>query len=162
MPTTTTTALHDLLQPATVRIGLPGATKEEVIDAMVDVLRGHPAVEDLEAVREAVWAREATMSTGVGKGLGLPHAKTSAARRTVAAFAITRAPVDFGAIDDAPVRLVFLLVGTEAAKSEHIKILSRVSRLMNREAFRERLLQAESPDEIIALFEEGETRIAAQ
>ena len=61
---------------------------------------------------------------------------------TIAAFAITADPVDFGAIDDQKVRLVFLLVGTEAAKSEHIKILSRISRLLNRDAFRERLLQA--------------------
>ncbi len=159
MPTTRTTAVSELLTPAAIRVALPGQTKEEVIAALLDVLQGHPAIEDLDAVRQAIWAREEIMSTGVGKGLGLPHAKTPAVRRAVAAFAVTKQPVDFGAIDDQPVRLLFLLVGTEEAKSEHIRILSRVSRLMNREALRQRLLEASTPEAVVALFREAEERI---
>ena len=60
------------------------------------------------------------------------------------------------------VRLVFLLVGTEAAKSEHIKILSRISRLLNRDVFRERLLLARDADEVLALLEEGEVQLATR
>lgn len=156
------TSIHQLLQPATVRVGLPGETKEEVIDNLLAVLKGHPAVDDLEEVREAIRSREEVMSTGVGKGLGLPHAKTSTVSDTVAAFATTEHPIDFGAIDDKPVRLVFLLVGNEAAKSEHIKILSRISRLMNRDSFRKRLLEAKTPEEVLALFEEAEEKIVGQ
>lgn len=156
------TNIHQLLQPTTIRVGLPGETKREVIDNLLSVLKGHPAVDDLEEVREAIRAREEVMSTGVGKGLGLPHAKTSAVSDTTAAFATTAQPIDFGAIDDKPVRLVFLLVGNEAAKSEHIKILSRISRLMNRDSFRKRLLEAEAPEEVLALFEEAEAQIVGQ
>ena len=150
---------HQLLTAETIRVGLPGQTKDEVINALLDVVMAHPAVNDPEVMRQAVFARERMMSTGVGKGLGLPHAKTEAVNETVAAFAITAEPVDFSAIDDQKVRLVFLLVGTEAAKSEHIKILSRISRLLNRDVFRERLLQAQDAGEVLALLEEGEMEL---
>ncbi len=151
--------IHQLLTPETVRVGLAGETKEEVINNLVDLLAGHPSVTNLEEMRAAVFEREAVMSTGVGKGLGLPHAKTPAVAENVAAFAVTQHPVPFGAIDGKPVRLLFLLVGTETAKSQHIKILSRISRLMNRDAFRERLLQAGSAEQILRIFGEGESQL---
>lgn len=150
------TEIHQLLKRDTIRVGLPGETKEEVLNNLIDLLKGQPGVRDLEKVREAVFTREAVMSTGVGKGLALPHAKTDAVDRTVAALAVTAHPVDFGAIDDQPVRILFLLVGAEEAKTQHIKILSRISRLMNRDDFRKRLLQARDADEVLALMEEGE------
>lgn len=159
MPATTTLQIHQLLTPETIRVGLPGPTKEDLLNQLVDLLNHHAAVRDLEKVRAAVFQREQVMSTGVGKGLGLPHAKTTGVTETAAAFATTAEPVAFGAIDDEPVRLVFLLVGTEEAKSQHIKILSRISRLMNREAFRQRLLEAKTPDEMLVLFEEGELQL---
>ena len=162
MPNNTVPHPHQLLTVDTIRVGLPGQNKDEVINALLDVVATHAAVKDLEAMREAVFARERMMSTGVGKGLGLPHAKTQAVSETLAAFAITAEPVDFGAIDDQKVRLVFLLVGTEAAKSEHIKILSRISRLLNRDAFRTRLLQAKNAAEVLTLLEEGEMELESR
>lgn len=152
--------LKDLLSRRTVRVGLEGETKEEIIHALVQVLDGLPEIRNLDDIEAAVRDRESVMSTGVGKALALPHAKTSAVSGTVAAFAVTREPVEWGAIDNQPVRLVFLLVGTEAAKSQHIKVLSRVSRLMNREDFRSRLLDAESAGEVIRAFEEGDLALA--
>lgn len=157
MPATRILEIHDLLTPDTVQVELPGTSKEEVLRNLIELLEDHPAVIDIEQVRNAILERETMMSTGVGKELALPHAKTSAVRESVAAFAVTREPVDFGAIDNAPVRLIFLLVGTEVAKSEHIKILSRVSRLMNRDPFRARLREATSEEDVIAVFREGET-----
>ena len=156
----TATAIHELLVPERVRVGLAGDGKEAVVDALLDLLQDHPAITDLDEVREAVWAREEELSTGVGKGLGLPHAKTSAVTGTAAAFAITDAPVDFAAIDAEPVRLVFLLVGTEAAKSEHIRILSRISRLVSRRPLRKKLMQAENPEDVLGTFAEAEQALA--
>lgn len=161
MPTATTADIHQLLRPSTVRIGLSGTTKDEIIDALVDLLEGHDAIDSLGAVRDAVFEREKVMSTGVGKTLALPHAKTAAARETVAAFATTAQPIDFGAIDDQPVRLVFLLVGPESDKSRHIKILGRISRLVSRDAIREQLLNVEAPNEVITILKEGEAELRA-
>ncbi len=151
--------IHQLLTPNTVRVGLEGETKAEVLDNLVGLLKGEQRVKDLEEVRRAVLSREKVMSTGVGKKLALPHAKTSAVTDTVAAFAVTKHPIDFGAIDNQPVMLLFLLVGTEEAKSQHIKLLSRVSRLMNRDSFREKLLAAREPGAVLRMFEEGESEL---
>jgi fructose-specific phosphotransferase system IIA component len=159
MQTTGTTQLYQLLTPETIRVGLPGRRKDEVIDALVDLLAELPAVRDAERVRTAVFEREQVMSTGVGKGLALPHAKTPAVTETVAAFAVTQEPVEFGAIDTQPVRLIFLLVGPETAKSQHIKLLSRISRLMNRDAFRKRLLEATDAQQVLDIFEAGESQL---
>jgi len=159
MSPTQTTEINQILSPERVRIGLPASSKRDVIDALIDLLAGHAAIDNLETVRTAIYDRENMMSTGVGKGLGLPHAKTSAATNTVAAFATTAEPIDFGAIDDEPVRLLLLLVGPEDHKSQHIKILGRISRLASREGIRNRLLAAENPHAIIEALREGEAAL---
>jgi PTS system fructose-specific IIA component len=145
-----------LLAPERVRVGLAAANKEEVLEAVLALLEGAREVRDLGRVREAVYAREALMSTGVGKGLALPHAQTDAVADTVAAFAVTAAPVDYGALDGQPVRLVFLLVGPEGERGTHVRLLSRISRLMNRDVFRAGLLQARDTGAVLAAFREGE------
>lgn len=73
---TSTSQIHQLLVPETIRVGLPGHTKEEVLNHLIDLLRGHPAVRDLEAVRQAVLARERMMSTGVAKAGPAPCQNT--------------------------------------------------------------------------------------
>lgn len=153
------TEIHQLLSPATIRVGLAGSNKAAFLDALIDLVVDRPGVRDPDALRQAVHEREARMSTGVGKGLALPHAKTRAVDATVAAFAVAAQPVPFDAIDNEPVRLVFLLVGPESAKSQHIKLLSRISRLMNRDPFRARLLDAPDAPAVLRIFEEGELEL---
>lgn len=148
-----------LLAPERVRVGLAGATKAEVIGGVVGLLDGSPSITDLARVRADVLGREALMSTGVGQGLALPHARTTAVTDTVAAFAVTAGPVDYGAFDGAPVRLVLLLVGPEAERGQHVRLLSRISRLMSDDAFRARLVAAPSADAVLAAFREAEERM---
>jgi len=154
-----TLSLAELLRPEAVRVGLPGASKQEALDALIALLIPAPEVEDLAQVRADVLAREEQMSTGVGKGLALPHARSAAVTETVAAFAVTEQPIAYGAIDGKPVRLLFLLVGPEEARSRHIKLLSRISRLMNRDAFRESLLAANSSEDVFELFRSAEAEL---
>jgi mannitol/fructose-specific phosphotransferase system IIA component (Ntr-type) len=156
MPTTRTPTLAQLLVPARIRVGLRPPDKAAAIDALVHLLAGHEAIRDLDNVRAAVREREEKMSTGVGKGLGLPHAKTPAATDTLLAFATTDAPVDFGAVDDVPVRLLLLVVGPDEHKSEHIRILGRISRLVSHKALRNRLVAADTPQEILDTLRDGE------
>jgi len=159
MQKTTIPQIHKLLSHDRVFVGLVAETKDAVINQLVGLLEGHPAIKDLEAIREAVLRREKVMSTGVGKGLGLPHAKTSAVDETLAALAILKDPVSFGAIDNQPVKMVFLLIGTEESKSQHIKILSRISRLMNRDEFRKQLLLAPDVQAVMELIEKSEAAL---
>jgi mannitol/fructose-specific phosphotransferase system IIA component (Ntr-type) len=148
--------LSDILSPDTVRVGFPGESKAAILDGVIDLLAGNPAVVDLDQIRTAVLEREKAMSTGVGKGLALPHAKTAGIRETVAALVVTQGAIPFEAIDGDPVRILFLLVGTADAKSQHIKILSRISRIMNRDSLRDRLLEAETAEDLLAAIMEGE------
>jgi mannitol/fructose-specific phosphotransferase system IIA component (Ntr-type) len=74
----------------------------------------------------------------------------------VAAFAVTAQPIDYQSLDDQPVRIVFLLVGRENMVGPHIKLLSRISRLMNNEDFRTRLLEAPTPKDVLEIFRKEE------
>lgn len=154
-----TDQLAALLRPEAIRVALPGSQKADVLDAVIDLLAPLPEVRDIETVRRDVRAREEQMSTGVGKGLALPHARSSAVRSTVVAFATTETAIEFDAIDRQPVQLIFLIVGPEAARGRHIKLLGRISRLMSRDAFREALLSAETAEQIVAHFAEAETAL---
>jgi mannitol/fructose-specific phosphotransferase system IIA component (Ntr-type) len=150
--------LSELLTPDRVRVPLQGASKQALLHELVTVLADAGAVQDAAAVLDAVRAREQVLSTGVGSGVAIPHGKSDRAPRLVMAAGVTGAPVDFDALDGAPVRLLFLLVGPEAAAGDHLKALSRISRLVRRDDLREELARAATPEEFIAVLagaEEG-------
>ncbi len=146
----------EILNEQVVRTNLPGTTKTEIINAMIDLAATQDRVLDKEKMREAIFEREKIMSTGVGSGFAIPHGKTDAVRDIVAAFAITEQPIDYQSLDEQPVRIVFLLVGRDNMVGPHIKLLSRISRLMNREEFRKRLLEAHTPAEVLEIFRQEE------
>jgi fructose-specific phosphotransferase system IIA component len=146
----------DLLNEQVVRTNLPGTTKNEIINAIIDLAASQDRVLDKEKVREAIFEREKIMSTGVGAGFAIPHAKSDAVSDIVAAFAVTAQPIDYQSLDDQPVRIVFLLVGRENMVGPHIKLLSRISRLMNNEDFRKRLLEAATPADVLEIFRKEE------
>ncbi|TLY30384.1 MAG: PTS sugar transporter subunit IIA [Ignavibacteria bacterium] len=148
--------ISDILEEKLIRTSLPGQTKDAIINAMVDLVSQSPKVLDKEKVRAAILEREKIMSTGVGNGFAIPHGKTDAVADTVAAFGITAQPIQYQSLDEKPVRLVFLLVGKDNMVGPHIKLLSRISRLMNKEEFRERLLTTKTPHEVLDIFRQEE------
>lgn len=148
--------ISDILEEKLVISNLPGKTKEEIIETLIDVVSQSPKVLDKGKVRTAIFEREKIMSTGVGNGFAIPHGKTDAVTDIVAAFGVTANPIPYQSLDEKPVRLVFLLVGKDNLVGPHIKLLSRISRLMNKEEFRNRLLETKSPKEIISTFVEEE------
>ena len=148
--------ISDILTEDFVKTGLQGDSKDEIIDAMIDLVATSPKVLDRERVREAIFEREKIMSTGVGNGFAIPHGKTDGVAEIIAAFATTAKPIDYQSLDEKPVRLVFLLVGKDNMVGPHIKLLSRISRLMSKEDFRKRLLQVKSPQEVLEMFRQEE------
>lgn len=148
--------ITEILSEDVVRTSLPGKTKTEVIDAMVELAARQKKILDKEKMREAIFERERIMSTGVGGGFAIPHGKTDAVSDIVGAFAVTAEPIDYQSLDEQPVRILFLLVGRDNMVGPHIKLLSRISRLMNKPEFRQRLLRATSPSEILTIFRQEE------
>lgn len=148
--------LSELLSPARVRVPLRGASKPALLEELVEVLRASGAVDDAAAVLQAVREREAVLSTGVGAGVAIPHGKSESVAQLAMAAGVTEAPVDFDALDGQPVRLLFLLVGPDSEAGQHVKALGRISRLVRRDGFRERLLAAATAEEFLAVLAEAE------
>jgi fructose-specific phosphotransferase system IIA component len=148
--------LSDLLHKDFIIADFKGTAKEDVINELIDLFKNDSRVVDLKKVRDAVLEREKIMSTGVGKGFAIPHGKTNAVNEILAAFGKTSNPIDYQALDNQPVNLVFLLVGKDNMVSTHIKLLSRISRMMTKEEFREKLRLAKSNDEILEIFKTEE------
>ncbi|HLR32613.1 MAG TPA: PTS sugar transporter subunit IIA [Fodinibius sp.] len=148
--------IFSLLDTETVLPNLEAKDKAEILDKLVSSLKGQVSEEEADKILEAVIERENIMSTGVGKGLAIPHAKTSAVEQTYAAFAVLKEPVEYNAVDNKPVTMIFLLVGPQSSNSLHIKMLSRISRLMNDNEFRQRLIDCLTASDIIEQFRREE------
>ncbi len=144
--------ISDILDETRILTNMEGDSKSDVINSLIDLVAVSPKVLDKEKVREAIFEREKIMSTGVGNGFAIPHGKTDAVSDIVAAFAVTKKPINYEALDEQPVRLIFLLIGKGNMVGPHIKLLSRISRLMNKEEFRKRLLEASASKEVMEIF----------
>lgn len=150
--------IYQLLTKQTVKANLAVSTKEQTLDAVINLLSPFVEASQLETIRIAVKDRESIMSTGVGKGLAIPHAKVTGLEMNFAAFALLENGIDYNSIDNSPVQLVFLIVGPASHNSEHIKLLSRISRLMNNDDFREKLYNCADEEAIIEAFKLEEER----
>lgn len=148
--------ISDILSPEVIEVNLEVTDKDDAIRKIIDIAARSNKILDIKKVTETIFEREKLVSTGVGKGFAIPHGKTDAISDIVAAFTITKNPIDFDSIDGEPVRFIFLLVGKETLLNTHIKLLSRISRLMNKEEFREKLLAAANKDELLSIFKEEE------
>ena len=148
----------DILPVDNIKSEVDSDSKTGVITELIDLLKENDSVIDLEEIKNAVLEREEIMSTGVGKVFAIPHAKTSAVKGIIACFAKTSKKIDFNALDGKPVNLIFLLIGQDNLVGPHIKLLSRISRMMNKDEFRDSLLNAGSTQEIHDIFEEEEEK----
>ena len=116
---------------------------------------GHE-VGDMEQIYQAVLAREKVMTTGVGNAIAIPHCKSTMCSQFVIALGISTQGIDFNAVDNKTVNLIFLLLGPEDAPNIHIKLLSRISRILNREEIRHKLVNCKSGREAHQLIESAE------
>lgn len=151
--------IYQLLNKNTVKANVKVESKAELLDFIVDLLSSEISSEFLPKVRAAVKERESIMSTGVGKGLAIPHAKLPELPTNYAAFVQLASGINYDSIDGQPVKMVFLMVGPSNQNSEHIKLLSRISRLMNNDDFREKLLNCKNEVELISAFEIEENKL---
>lgn len=144
--------ISEILTEDVLEIRLAAKDKTEAINKMVDLANKSKKILNLESVRSVVFEREKLVSTGVGKGFAIPHGKSDDISDIVAAFAILSEPIDFDSIDSEKVQYIFLLVGKDSMLNKHIKLLSRISRLMNKDEFRNTLLTAKSKTDLLQIF----------
>jgi mannitol/fructose-specific phosphotransferase system IIA component (Ntr-type) len=149
----------DVLTEDNIIPELKSVSKVDTINELIDIFKDDERVLDLTQVKNSVMEREKIMSTGVGHGFGIPHCKTNKVTEILAAFGKTKEPIDFEALDGEPVSLFFLLIGKDNLVAPHIKLLSRISLLMNKEEVRNKLREAKTSSEIYTIFKEYEETI---
>jgi fructose-specific phosphotransferase system IIA component len=150
--------IHTLLDESTILANLEVENKKELLNQLIDLIKPEVNGEQLKEIRKAVFEREDIMSTGVGKGLAIPHGKAKNIEKTYASFALLKETVAYESVDEEPVQIVFLLVGPDSKNNIHIKLLSRISRLMNSKEFRNKLMKCESSAEILRVFKDEEEK----
>jgi fructose-specific phosphotransferase system IIA component len=145
--------ISDYLEPGQILLELKASSKDEAIRTLADTLAANPRVTDLDAFVADTFERERFSTTGIGHGVAIPHARTESVSDIV--IALGRAPggMDFEALDGEPVRLVFL-IGTPKRRhlSTYLSVLARLTRLLEKSAFREKLLEARNTEEVLAAF----------
>jgi PTS system nitrogen regulatory IIA component len=147
--------LTELLTPDRVLVPLTARDKRGIISELAERLVAQTGGA-LDDVLRAVEERESVLSTGVGFGVAIPHARSSAVRELGIVGGVSREPVPYDSIDGEPVRLFFLIVGPESSAGLHVKLLSRIARLVRRDGVRRDLIEARTPDEFYHVLRDAE------
>ena len=145
-----------LMTPSAVNLDMRPASKDEWIVQLVDLLCRGFALQGRQEILDAVLEREQTHSTAIGHGVAVPHAKTPAVPSLVVACGVAREGVEFDAPDGNPVKIAFLMVSPSAETGPHVRALAGVSRAMLKPGALERILQMDSPRDLIRLIKHAE------
>jgi fructose-specific phosphotransferase system IIA component len=148
--------LTDVLNEDLVNISLTGTNRDECIKELIDRLATARSLKSVDSIFDAVLEREKIMTTGVGNGIAIPHCKHTDSPEFAVCLGIQPKGVDFQSIDKKNVNIIFLLVGPENNPGLHIKLLSRISRLMSNEELRQQLLECKSDKEAFDLIHDEE------
>ena len=145
----------EVLKKEHIALGLSAASKEEVLEKLIDLLYENGALSDKMAFTEDVMERERVSSTGIGNSIAIPHGKSANVIETTAAIARLEKPITWSSADGEPVSFVVLLAVNENDKGvTHVKLLSQMARKLASEETCKRLMDAADADEVIGIFSE--------
>lgn len=152
--------ISDLLKPESVVIDLKAGSKKQVLQELARLASAHARLHE-RLIFDVLLERERLGTTGVGDGVAIPHGRIAEIDRLTGLFVRLKHPVDFDSVDGKPVDLLFLLLAPQSAGADHLKALSRISRLLRDRDTREKLRGAGSADAVYALLTSGSTSQAA-
>ncbi len=139
--------LGDILSPQQIKTELQAANRWEAIDELINVLVQCNKIrpEHRDAILAVVKKRESSMSTGIGFGIGIPHASTDLIQEVVGAFGRSTKGIAFDALDNQPVNLVMLFLVPQGQFQKHLHTLAKIAKLLHRKEFRQALESAPDP-----------------
>ncbi|WP_132995624.1 PTS sugar transporter subunit IIA [Sporanaerobacter acetigenes] len=143
-----------LLTSDRISFNLKARNKEEAIDELIEILYRDGVINNKKNFKLAVMKREKEFSTGIGYGIGIPHGKNEAVKEASIAFGISKDGIDFDSMDGQPVNLIFLIAVPNKSDDMHLKILSYISRRLMHSDVREKLIKAQSYNDILKAFQE--------
>lgn len=148
--------ITDLIKKDTIILDLDSSDKSSVIDELINKLDSAGNLNDKEEYRKAILKREKESTTGIGDGVAIPHAKSSAVKVPSIVFGRSVEGIDFDSLDGEKSHLFFMIAASEGAHSDHLETLSRLSTLLMDGNFRKNLLKADSKKEILTLIDNKE------
>ena len=148
--------IADYIKVNTIDLNLESKNKNAVIKELYNNLKKTNLIKDEELGLNDIFAREEMGSTGIGKKIALPHAKTKAVDELIATFGISRNGIDYESLDNENVNIFFMFLCPEEKTQEYLKVLARISRLIRDDKFIDKLLKAESNGEIIEIIRDAE------
>ena len=151
--------ITSLLTKDTVLLDLAASSKEAALSELVGKLDEAGKLSDREAFMNDILAREAQSTTGIGDGIAIPHAKSSAVHEPAIAFGRSAPGIDYEALDGQPAHLFFMIAASEGANNDHLEALSRLATFLMDGKFRERVLKAASADEVLAAVNDKEREL---
>lgn len=152
--------IHDILTPECVLVSVRATSKKQALQELARQASHATGIAE-RTIFDVLLERERLGTTGVGRGIAIPHGKLPELDRLFGVFATLDQPVDFDSVDDQPVDLVFLLLAPESAGADHLKALARISRLMRDPGLCDRLRTVSDPGELFKLITAGATSHAA-
>ncbi|KXG43101.1 PTS sugar transporter subunit IIA [Tepidibacillus decaturensis] len=149
--------LSTLLKEETITLNLQATSKEDSIKKMTELMNSAGFLSDIQTYTEAVLNREKQGSTGIGFGVAIPHGKSNGVKKPGLGFARLAQPIEWESLDGNPVTMVFLIaVPEESEGNEHLQILAAISRKLIHEEFRNQLMTANTPEEILNILNTAE------
>ncbi|MGI5174118.1 PTS sugar transporter subunit IIA [Treponema sp. OMZ 840] len=143
--------LSKVFSPKSINIDLQSEDKDEVFEELIEELVNACPSLDRAAALDAVRERESKMSTGIMKGIALPHGKTNAVKDVRGAIGISRTGIDYDALDGNPVYIVFLLLSAADCSELHLRVLKRLSKLLGNPKFYTALMEQKTPEALYDL-----------
>jgi fructose-specific phosphotransferase system IIA component len=150
-------ALDSLIGPELIFPELHGSDRPTVLRDFAERIAELGLVRDADSLYQKLWEREQLGSTGIGSGVAIPHCKMKGLDRAVLAVGLLRKGVDFGAVDDEPVKVLFLLVSPNDSPAEHLQALAAISRWVKADRHVDRVLKAPDRQAIYELFQHEES-----
>ena len=154
--------IQDVLNKNVMLFDLQATDKEGVINEMVQSLVDNGVVTDFDTFKAGIMNREAQTSTGLGDGIAMPHSKNEAVKEATVLFAKSNKGVDYASLDGQPTDLFFMIAAPEGANDTHLAALAELSKYLMKPGFADKLRQASTPDQVIAVFDAEEQVAAAE
>ncbi|MBY0053712.1 PTS sugar transporter subunit IIA [Brevibacillus agri] len=151
--------IADLLKSDTIIVHLSATTKEAVLDELIEQLDKAGRLNDKAGMKQAILAREAQGSTGIGEGIAIPHAKTAAVKTPSIAYGFSKEGVEFESLDQQKAHLFFMIAATEDANQAHLATLAQLSEMLMDESFRQELMKAETKEQVLAVITSKEKEL---
>lgn len=148
--------ITDLLDVRSIDLNAKVNSKEEALNACISLMVASEKISDVQVYKEAVYAREEEGTTGIGEGIAIPHGRCDAVKSPGLAALVVKNGVDFQALDDAPVQLIFLIAAPNTKDNVHLDVLSKLSILLMDETFVSKLKSAKSVEEFLTIINQAE------